>query len=242
MVNEPPRIAKLPHHHDHPVPWHVQWIDEMGLPTRPSMGIPDGTIDSTKFDRCLARGRCWICGELRNRQGTFILNATSLIERYANEPPSHADCAAWAAQTYKAHEGVLCLWSSARFLAERHEGRIMWRLIGDADSVEWWLDGRRATFTEALASVTAHHELLDRAARAEGWREARTLHFKHVRALKFLPEEEPMIYRGYKLERDIRNNWTIYLDKRVVAVEGNQDKAMAWIDGEIARLAEQEKA
>jgi len=241
-MSTPARIANLPHHNDVPVPWHIQWIDEAGAPTRPGTGIPDGTIDESKFTRCLARGRCWICGELRDRQGTFILNGTSLIQRFVREPPSHVDCAEWAVQTYRIHEGVFCLWRSSRFLPEHHEGRTMWRLIGDADAAEWWLDGRSATFEEALASITAHHALLDREARTEGgWRDSRSLHFKHQRALKFLPEEEPVIYRGYKLERDMRNNWTISRDKRVVAVEDNQDKAMNWIDGEINRIEEQKQ-
>jgi len=45
-----------------------------------------------------------------------------------------------------------------------------------------------------------------------------------------------MIYRGYKLERD-PHGWTISRDKRVVALADNQDKAMNWIDDEIARIA-----
>ena len=51
-----------------------------------------------------------------------------------------------------------------------------------------------------------------------------------------------MIYRGYKLERD-PHGWTIYHNKRVVAVQDNQDKAMNWIDDDIKRInAEKERA
>jgi hypothetical protein len=187
----PPRMAKLPHYEGVPIPWYVQWLDENGGHAKPGEGIHDlDAVDGVKYTRCCAVPRCWLCGERRSRQGVFFLTAANVIGRVGAEPPSHNDCAEYAAQTYLAPDGVICLWQSSRFLPF-HSGRgILFRLIGDADHADWWTEGRRASHEEAHASMASHYALLLQAAREEGWREVRQLHWQYTKAIKFLPEEE----------------------------------------------------
>lgn len=86
----PSRIAKLPKdHRGFPVPWFVTWID----------GQPDFRIITPEKIVAAVKGhRCWICGEQLGRFMAFVIGPMCAINRTSGEPPSHRDCAEFAAK------------------------------------------------------------------------------------------------------------------------------------------------
>jgi hypothetical protein len=83
-------MAKLPvDKHGRPVPWFVAWID--GKPDFRVIG-PGKVADAINFERC------WLCGQHRGRYSTFVIGPMCAVNRISAEPPSHGDCAVYAAQ------------------------------------------------------------------------------------------------------------------------------------------------
>lgn len=84
-----PRINKLPRdHRGFPVPFFVCWV----------AGKPDFRVtDTHKFEKCCTHKLCWICGEPLGKYMAFVLGPMCLINRINSEPPSHKDCAEFAA-------------------------------------------------------------------------------------------------------------------------------------------------
>lgn len=77
--------------HGRPVPWFVAWY----------AGQPDHRIIRRgALTEALSRGLCWLCGNpfLRTQDRTFVVGPMCAINRISSEPPSHLDCAVYAAQ------------------------------------------------------------------------------------------------------------------------------------------------
>lgn len=75
----------------YPVPYFVQWID----------AVPDfRVVDPHKMANCVKGDLCWICGKPMTamRLRAFVGGPSCVINRISAEPPSHNDCAAYAAQ------------------------------------------------------------------------------------------------------------------------------------------------
>jgi hypothetical protein len=108
VVSEPPRVQRLRHDkHGRPVPWFVAWID----------GRPDFRIlRSGAFEMAMPRSRvplsvryptgwkyrsalCWVCGFIFHRQEdrVFVIGPMCTVNRISSEPPSHIECAVYAA-------------------------------------------------------------------------------------------------------------------------------------------------
>jgi hypothetical protein len=85
----PRRIADLPvDGRGFPVPWFVAWYD----------GEPDHRIvDTKKMPLAIALGVCWICGQRLGAHKTFTIGPMCAVTRTISEPPSHLDCARFAA-------------------------------------------------------------------------------------------------------------------------------------------------
>ncbi len=86
----PPRIARLPRNHaGYPVPWFVAWID----------GTPDfRVIGEGRLDDAIRFRSCWLCGDPLGANAAFVLGPMCGITRTSPEPPSHRDCADYAAR------------------------------------------------------------------------------------------------------------------------------------------------
>jgi hypothetical protein len=86
----PARMAGLPiDHRGFPVPWFVAWIE----------GEPDHRIvHPKKLHAALGLGRCWICGGALGAFKTFTIGPMCCVTRANSEPPSHIECARYAAQ------------------------------------------------------------------------------------------------------------------------------------------------
>ena len=84
----PVRIARLPRHRGYPVPWFVAVID----------GVPDFRIVGTnKIALAHTRQLCWICGERIGSFLAFTVGPMCAVNRISSEPPSHRECAEFAA-------------------------------------------------------------------------------------------------------------------------------------------------
>ena len=76
------------------IPFFVRYIDN----------VPDFRfIDARMINRCVLCGVCWVCGlplPKKSQQVGFTLTTASPMRRFATEPPSHPDCAVYAARVW----------------------------------------------------------------------------------------------------------------------------------------------
>lgn len=86
----PQRMANLPiDSRGFPVPWFVEWID----------GKPDFRVMSgEKFIRAIKFNLCWCCGQPMGAYKVFVAGPMCGINRTSAEPPSHRECAEFAAK------------------------------------------------------------------------------------------------------------------------------------------------
>lgn len=201
----PPRIARLPRNHaGYPVPWFVAWIG--GQPDFRIIG--DGKLgDAIRFKSC------WLCGQPLGANAAFVLGPMCGITRTSPEPPSHRDCADYAARACPflatpnmrrrennipedAHEpdgimirrnpGACLVWVSRNW--QRQHGLALWH-VGDPVETRWYAEGRTATRDEVLASIDSGLPLL----RAEAEKDTRPaaalaeLDRQHALALELVP-------------------------------------------------------
>lgn len=180
----PKRMRSLPlDARGFPVPRFVEWVD----------GRPDFRIISTQhMDACVKHRRCWICGEPLGRWLVFVTGPMCCINRISPEPPSHYECAAFAARACPflsqplakrgqlpdgarpapgemilRNPGVAGLWVTASYSLMRQGHGYLFQL-GDPERVEFYAHGRRAKPDEIAASVSGGLPLLADAARRDG--------------------------------------------------------------------------
>lgn len=86
----PSRVNRLPKdRRGFPVPWFVFW--ENGEPLFPVM-------DHGKLGQAIRHRKCWICGEQLGKFFAFVIGPMCAVNRINSEPPSHVDCALFAAR------------------------------------------------------------------------------------------------------------------------------------------------
>lgn len=161
------RIAALPVYNGYPVPWFVAIRD----------GQPDPRLtDHRKLLAAIAGRKCWVCGDPLGNRVTFVTGPLAVMIRRHAEPPSHRECATFAAQNcpflVKPHirrrpdpsvvhdtnsltynPGVAALWTTRTF--DVYQERDAWGEpvsilfnLGNPESVEWFTEGRAASRTE----------------------------------------------------------------------------------------------
>lgn len=96
----PRRMAWLPlDHRGYPVPYFVQWFDENGVGTNRGFGKPDFRVtDSRAMLECVRERRCWLCGLPLGVFVAYNIGPMCAVNRVSGEPPSHRDCAVFAAE------------------------------------------------------------------------------------------------------------------------------------------------
>lgn len=201
----PPRIARLPRNTaGYPVPWFVAWID----------GTPDfRVVGPGKLDDAVRFSQCWLCGDTLGSFAAFVIGPMCAVNRVSPEPPSHRDCATYAAQAcpflttpgmrrrdsslpdgatdpdgimIARNPGVALVWVSRRW---RMQPRYRLFDVGDPVETLWYAQGREATRDEVLAAIDSGMPLL----RAEAERDRRPdaalaeLNRQHERALQLVP-------------------------------------------------------
>jgi hypothetical protein len=89
-IAEPPRfMQRLPiDRRGYPVPWFVDWIN--GEPE--FRAVAPGKIRKAVNDRL-----CWVCGTPLFREEVFVIGPMCAVNRISSEPPSHRECATYAA-------------------------------------------------------------------------------------------------------------------------------------------------
>src|SRR5215467_3774641 len=86
----PKRMLALPiDGRGYPVPWFVAWI----------RGEPDfRVIKPGGAEIAYHRNLCWLCGQRLGTYKTFVIGPMCTLNRVSAEPPSHRDCAEFAAK------------------------------------------------------------------------------------------------------------------------------------------------
>lgn len=169
----------------YPVPWFVASFN----------GKPDfRVIDAAKFTRARKFGRCWICGESLGVNKALVVGPMCVVNRTAPEPPSHLDCAEFAARfcpflanphaqrrdaklpaaaltmhpdNLTHNPSVVAVWHTRTIVPFHSGGGVLFR-FGDPLGVTWYHDGREATRDEVVAAFRAGFPTFLEQARARG--------------------------------------------------------------------------
>jgi hypothetical protein len=170
-----------------PIPWFVH-IDENGQSDFRVIGF-------NKQRDALRQNLCWICGRKLRRVRAFVIGPMCVVNRVSAEPPSHPECADFAAKAcpfltrplakrnehgLERHQtvappgimisrnpGVTVIWWTLRFSLLRTSSGPLCR-IGQPERVQWFAHGRPATRDEALESMASGLPTLREMAKAEG--------------------------------------------------------------------------
>jgi hypothetical protein len=137
-------------------------------------------MDHAFLIRCLRSSLCWTCGERLSGHRTYVAGPMCGVNRTSAEPPSHRDCAIYAAKAcpflsrpkarrrdaglpeaakvpagvgIARNPGVAMLWTTKGTKTKPDgRGNLLFD-IGDPVEVLWIAEGREATREEVLESV-----------------------------------------------------------------------------------------
>jgi hypothetical protein len=160
-------------------------IDDRGYPIPEFVSHLDGKRDFRAVSlehlaNCIRLDVCWICGQLLEAAKVFVIGPLPAIQAISNEPPSHAECAEFAAkacpfllsprakhrtmnnpQVHKMrgamkgnNPGVCCLYTVRGYAYSENPKGIIFR-TGRALRVDWYTEGRLAARAEVLAAINA---------------------------------------------------------------------------------------
>jgi hypothetical protein len=167
-----------------PVPERMKHlpIDDRGYPIPEFVSNIDGkrdfrVVSLQHLANCIGHGVCWICGQRLEDWKVFVVGPIPAIRGISNEPPSHAECAEFAARACpflllpKAQKrpidnpevqklpgattdnpGVCCLYTVRGYVHRKKPKGIVFH-TGQAARVDWYTQGRRATRSEVLAAI-----------------------------------------------------------------------------------------
>jgi hypothetical protein len=177
-------MERLPvDHRGYPVPWFVAWLDEDGNAADRGEGAPDFRLQQPgALAEAWNKKRCWLCGERTGRHVAFVVGSMCAANRVTAEPPSHRDCAEFAAKACPflarpharrrpissaldvsqpgipilRNPGVCAVWVIQRrdVKVVKVEGGHLVEL-GDPSEVHWYTHGATATREQCEASIEA---------------------------------------------------------------------------------------
>jgi ferredoxin len=188
MTNLRPGLPKLPGR------MFKNLIDERGYPIPYFVAIVNGAhdfrvMDGRKLAICVKEDRCWLCGDKLGRRRVFVIGPMCIVNRTSGEPPSHRDCAEFAAKAcpfltkpmakrvernlpeaaveiglmLKRNPGVCALWivdrPGYRVVDDGNGGRLF--KFATPEEVTWWAEGRTATRDEIMASIDSGYPTLE---------------------------------------------------------------------------------
>jgi hypothetical protein len=202
----PRRIAALPKDpRGYPVPGKI---------ARRGEGAPDFRVinDGDRL-RAFMVELCWICGQSMGVHRVYAIGPMCVVNRTTMEPAAHRECAEYAVKAcpflarprmkrlpsddiedkhvvgvmIERNPGVTCLYETREAKADL-VGNDRWLIrLGDADRVDWWREGRKATRAEVETSIETGLPNLDELARLEGPAAIRELARLHAAAIKLMP-------------------------------------------------------
>lgn len=167
-------------HRGYPIPWFTPIIN----------GEPDfrAVLDG-QAELAVKRECCWICGHPLRTPCAFVIGPMCAVNRISAEPPSHVECAIYAAkacpflarpqmvrkpsqpgdaspgQMIERNPGVACVWITN---TPSYTPAISLFGIGDPVRVRWYCRSRKATREEVLESINSGLPTLRELAQAEG--------------------------------------------------------------------------
>ena len=207
-IEVPQRMRDLPlSKRGFPVPRFVQWVD----------GEPEFRImDHGFLVSCLREGRCWICGDKLGAYRTYVAGPMCGVNRTSGEPPSHRECAIYAAKAcpflarpharrrdaglpeevevlagkgIMRNPGVAMLWTTKGTKTKPDgQGGLLFD-IGDPTEVLWIAHGREATRAEVMESIRTGLPILERAAEEGGPSDVRALKRMLDHFTRYVPNE-----------------------------------------------------
>jgi hypothetical protein len=172
-VKMPDRIAELAQDDKgRPVPFFVAWQD----------GKPDFRIvDPVKLYKCYYTHLCWICGQKLGTYLAFPIGPMCCVNRISAEPPSHLECAEYAAKVcpflvqpkmvrregglpenihappgvfFKENPGVTAIWVTKGFKPLLHHGNLL-AMLGEPTQVLWYARGEKASREDVIEAFKA---------------------------------------------------------------------------------------
>jgi hypothetical protein len=183
-----------------PVPWFVHWEND-----KPDFRV----ISPGKLAMAYRNGRCWICGGQLGVHRVAVIGPMCVVNRTTSEPPSHRDCAEFAAKAcpfltkprmrrnendlpehgcvpgihLDRNPGCVALYETRSL---KTEGGLF--KLGDPTRVDWWAEGRQATREEVLASIDSGYPILmDIATKHDGPEGVKELVRMRDVAMRYLP-------------------------------------------------------
>lgn len=189
----------------YPVPWFVH-VDEHGESDFRIIGY-------NKIGLAVRDNLCWICGKRLRRIRAFVIGPMCVVNRVSAEPPSHPECADFAAHACpflthplaKRNErdlpdatreppgvmlarnpGVTCVLWAFNFKPFNADNGTLFR-IGRPIKVQWFARGRHATRAEVIESIDSGMPFLRQLAEAEGPEAEAELAASYKEAMRFLP-------------------------------------------------------
>jgi hypothetical protein len=209
-VPVPKRLQDLPVERGFIVPWFVQWINN-----KPEFRL----MDKGKLYFAVEHKVCWVCG--KSLKGSvnppFVVGPMCTVNRISAEPPSHAECARYAArvcpflarphmqrreitddamQTHITRSeaaihnnpGVTALYFTREF-SMISDGRVPLFVLGPPAGVEWYAKGGPATRTQVEEAFEKGVLLLRKDAAAEGKQTLDDFDRRTVRARAYWPKK-----------------------------------------------------
>lgn len=202
----PDRMRNLPRDkHDRVVPWFVAFID----------GVPDfRVIRAGGIQDALQFNTCWLCGKPNGKYAAFVIGPMCAVNRVSSEPPSHRDCAIYAARacpflanpnmtrrekhlpedvvdpagvSIRRNPGVALVWVTRGWYMFRDPKGLPLFDIGKPDQTYWYAHGRDATHDEVVESVDSGMPTLRQAAAEGGPLAAIELEAQYGDAMKLVP-------------------------------------------------------
>lgn len=211
----PERIARLPlDHRGYPVPWFVAWVDGEGNPVSPGEGTADfRVIAPDRISDAVTFSQCWICGQRTGANVAYVIGPMCAVNRVSSEPPSHRDCAIFAAIAcpfltrphakrreaglpedaldpagfaLKRNPGVALVWVTRGVKTFPVPGGYLFD-AGDPTETLWFAEGREAQHApEVEASIASGLPALQEMADAEGPVATAKLQRMYERSLTYL--------------------------------------------------------
>jgi len=209
----PARMQNLPRDsRGYPVPWFVAWMKN-GMPCTRGVGEPDFRIIYPRaLERAYREKLCWVCGQPLGVHRVYVIGPMCCVNRVTSEPPSHRDCAEFAARgcpfltrprqkrdrkdlpedrviagnPIDRNPGVTCLYETPIGKPFQAGEGILFKL-GEPAQVDWYAFGRRATRAEVQASIDSGYPFLLSEAEKEGAEAIRELTRMAATAMRLLP-------------------------------------------------------
>lgn len=177
----PPKILKLPVHRGYPVPYFTAWLDGERATPR-GQGVPDFRVTfPNAIAQCYKEKLCWVCGGSLYAWKAFVIGPMCAVNRTSAEPPSHVDCADWAAKAcpflarphakrrdtsdvpgraekmpgvaIMRNPGAAGVWVVKKYSLKRDpRGGVLFNM-GEPSEVRWYAEGREATRAEIQRSI-----------------------------------------------------------------------------------------